>query len=125
MHRALETRPELLADFLNTAKWMLVNPRSDKHPTTFAEGSADGLAVSDHIAGYQAFLARLQDTATEEEEARMERRILKTLSRLSGRELQSRADLVRLTREKQRSAAAPAAAPAADPSDSADLPSAR
>lgn len=98
MQRALERRPELLLDFLNTAKWMLVNPRRDKHPTTFAEGSADGLAVSDHIAGYQSFLRRLQDSVPEAEEERLERRILKTLSRLSGRELSTRADLVRLSR---------------------------
>ncbi len=106
MHRALENRPELLLDFLNTAKWMLVNPRGDKHPTTFADGSADGLAVTDHIAGYETFLRRLQETVGEEEQQRVERRILKTLSRLTGRELQSRADLVRLTRETQKARAA-------------------
>jgi rubrerythrin len=110
MHRALEREPALLLDFLNTAKWMLVNPQGDKHPTTFAEGSVDGLAVSDHIAGYEAFLRRVQDNVTAADEERLERRILKTLSRLSGRELTRRADLVRLTREL---AAGRAAAPGA------------
>ncbi len=109
MQRALERQPEVLLDFLNTAKWMLVNPQGDKHPTTFAEASVDGLAVSDHIDGYESFLRRVQDNVTAEDEARLERRILKTLSRLAGRELSGRADLVRLTRELSRTRADAAA----------------
>ena len=98
MEEALTREPEILGDFLNTAKWMMLNPRGDKHPTTYGEASSDGLAVSDHIEGYEAFLKRVQDNVTPEDEENLEQRILKTLSRLCGQELKNRGDLVRLTR---------------------------
>ncbi len=97
MHQALETDPTLLSAFANTAKWMLVNPQGDKHPTTYREGSDDGQAVIDHIGGYQAFLHRVQQMVPVDDELSLEKRVLKTLSRLAGEELASRSDLVRLT----------------------------
>ena len=90
---------ELLVDFINTAKWMLMNPRGDKHPTTMAEANEDGIAVTDRIEGYENFLRRINERVPEADEISLETRVLKTFSRLSGRELQTKGDLVRLSRE--------------------------
>jgi len=98
MHDSLQQDPQLLGPYLHTAKWMMLNPRGDKHPTTIAEVNEDNIAVTDRIEGAEAFLKRVQQLP-EEDEISLETRILKTFSRLSGRELNSRADLVRLSRE--------------------------
>lgn len=100
MHAALEEDPALLTEFINTAKWMLLNPRGDKHPTTIQEVNEEGVAVTDRIEGYEAFLRRVNEQVPEADEVSLETRVLKTFSRLSGRELHSRADLVRLSRMK-------------------------
>ena len=99
MHRALEEDPKVLPVFLNTAKWMLVNPTGDKHPTTFGEGSEDGKAVVEHIEGFESLRKRVNVTMTPEHDQKLEQRVLKTLSRLTGRSLANRGDLVRFTRE--------------------------
>lgn len=99
MHAALQEQPELLVDFINTAKWMLMNPRGDKHPTTMAEANEDGIAVTDRIEGYENFLRRINERVPEADEISLETRVLKTFSRLSGRELKTKGDLVRLSRE--------------------------
>jgi rubrerythrin len=99
MQAALQEQPELLNDFINTAKWMLMNPRGDKHPTTMAEVNEDGIAVTDRIEGYENFLRRVNERVPVADEISLETRVLKTFSRLSGRELQSKGDLVRLSRD--------------------------
>ena len=111
MEQALERDPRLLLQFLQAAKWMLVNPSGDKHPTTM-DADADGAgSVTDRIDGYNVMRDKVQRTIRDEDEQRLRRRVLATLSRLSGRELNSMMDLSALTRELQRSGCA---VPAAD-----------
>jgi rubrerythrin len=106
MQQAIDKDPSLLLPFANATKWMLLNPDGDKHPTTFSEGSLDGLAVCDRIENYQIFQGHIQESISEEVEAGLEARVLKTLSRLSGQELKSRSDLVRLTLQLQNNSSA-------------------
>lgn len=96
--RALERRPELLSQFVNTAKWMLFNPGGDKHPTTYGDASVDGIAVSDRIDGYALLLEKLRETVPDSDEERLQARVLSTVSRWSGRPIQTRSDLVRFSR---------------------------
>ena len=98
MTHALAQDSGLLLPFINTAKWMLFNPSGDKHPTTYGEGSVDGLAVSDRIAGYDTLLATLRETVSEVDSERLENRVLRTLTRWSGQQMHSRADVVRFSR---------------------------
>ncbi|MDP7062976.1 MAG: ferritin-like domain-containing protein [Planctomycetota bacterium] len=104
MERALQKDPSLMLPFANTSKWMLMNPQGDKHPTTHAEGSADGQSVTDRIDGYDDLQQWIQQSVPEEVERSLETRVLKTLSRLSGTEMKSRSDLVRLTLRLQAEA---------------------
>ncbi len=112
MQQALERDPSVLLAFANSTKWMLLNPDGDKHPTTFSEGSYDGKAVTDRIENYEMLRERIQTMVPAEAEISLEKRVLKTLSRLSGLELQTRSDLVRLTLDLQAQARAAEAKPA-------------
>lgn len=103
MERALARDPALLIDFLQAMKWMLVNPRGDKHPTTMKADQEGDLAVTDKIDGYEAMRLQVQGTVTEQDENWIQAKVLGTASRLAGRELASLADLAALTRELQRS----------------------
>lgn len=104
MTQALERDPSLLLAFANSTKWMLLNPDGDKHPTTYADGSEDGMAVTDRIENYDTLRDRIQDLVPEADELSLEKRVLVTLSRLSGKELKTRSDLVRLTMDLQAQA---------------------
>ena len=97
MASALERDSAVLLPFLNAAKFMLLNPEGDKHPTTF-EGAADG-TVTDRIEGYEAFKEQVVAHIDPSDEDELAMRVLKTLSRLAGRELANKGDLVMLTRE--------------------------
>lgn len=97
MHQALKKQPELLTEFINATKWMLLNPRGDKHPTTMQEVNQEGIAVCDRIEGYENYLKRINEEVPEADELSLETRVLKTFSRLSGQELKTKADLVRLS----------------------------
>ncbi|KAA3614490.1 MAG: hypothetical protein DWQ01_01955 [Planctomycetota bacterium] len=105
MEKGLEEDPKSLLQYLNAVKYMLVNPGLDKHPTTFSEGSVDGLSVADRI-GFDHYRAVLQREITAEDEQRLSRRALKVLSRLSGEDLQSLGDLMRLGRKLENQEAA-------------------
>lgn len=96
MAAALERDPAHLLPFLNAAKYMLLNPGGDKHPTTF-EGAEDG-TVTDRIEGYEAFREQVVAHIRPEDEDELAARVLKTLSRVCGRPLASKRDLVMLTR---------------------------
>jgi len=102
MEQALHRNPALLLDFLQALKWMLVNPSGDKHPTTMKSDQEGGLAVTDKIQGYEGMRLQIQGTMTEQDEIQLQSKVLKTASRLAGRELASLADLAALTRELQR-----------------------
>ncbi len=106
MERALKEDPSVLLPFANATKWMLMNPQGDKHPTTFADGSEDGLAVTDRIEGYDQLQGLIQESVPEHVEVSLQNRVLKTLSRLSGTKLETRSDLVRLTLTLQADTAA-------------------
>jgi hypothetical protein len=101
----LERRPELLLDFLQAAKWMLVDTVGDKHPTTMKSDATGGRAVTDRIEGYQTFLAWIRKTIGEEQESELRRRVLATLSTLAGEPLNKMGDLAALTRRLRRAAA--------------------
>lgn len=102
MEQALARDPALLADFLNAVKFMLFNPELDKHPTTMNMVSADGVSVAGHIPGYELFQGELRQAIGPDDEEHLTARVLKTMTRLSGRPLQRLGDLVRLTRELQQ-----------------------
>lgn len=95
---SLERHPELLLDFLDAAKWMLVDTVGDKHPTTMKAASAGTEAVTDRIEGYQTFLAWVRETIDDAQEAELQRRVLATLSSLAGEPLRKLGDLAALTR---------------------------
>lgn len=102
MDRALHRHPDLLLDFLQAFKWMLVNPAGDKHPTTMKADRDSGLAVTDKIQGYEGMQLHIQGTMTEQDEKQLQDKVLTTAARMAGRKLNSMADLAALTRELQR-----------------------
>jgi hypothetical protein len=107
MEQAVRARPELLLDFLQAAKWMLVNPGGDKHPTTMESDRETGRSVVDRIEGYEAMQARIRHTIDPIDEDRLCRKVLTTFSRLSNRRLDRLSDLAALTRELSRASGAP------------------
>jgi hypothetical protein len=110
MFDALGRRPELLLDFLQAAKWMLVDTVGDKHPTTMKSDATGERAVTDRIEGYEALLGWIKETIGDEQESELRRRVLATLSTLAGEPLNKLGDLAALTRRLRR-AAAPSPAP--------------
>lgn len=111
MIEALRSRPNLLLDFLQTAKWMLVDPVGDKHPTTLKADASGREAVTDRIAGYEVFLGWIRETIRDSDEAELQRRVLATMSTLAGKPLQKLGDLAALTRRLRQTAIAPSPVP--------------
>ncbi len=99
MEQAVKQDPNLLLPFLNAAKWILINPDGDKHPTTMKTNETQDEAVTDRIPDYNIFRQKIRDTIREEDEQRLRQQVLQTLSRLANRPLKSMSDLARLTRE--------------------------
>jgi hypothetical protein len=99
MEEAVRKEPDLLIDFMQAAKWMLVNPEGDKHPTTMKSDLASESSVVDRITGYGAMREQVQRTISDEDEQALRRQVLTTFSRLSGRNLEKLSDLAALTRE--------------------------
>lgn len=112
MFDALHRSPGLLLDFLQAAKWMLVDPVGDKHPTTMKSDATGEGAVTDRIEGYEAFLGWIRETIGQEQESELQRRVLATLSTLAGEPLNKLGDLAALTRRLRR-----ATMPSPPPSD--------
>ena len=105
MAQALRRRPELLLDFLQAAKWMLVDPDGNKHPTTMKADASGGKAVSDGIDGYERLREWIHQTIRQSDEADLQRRVLVTLSKLAGQRLGKLGDLAALTRRMRQAAA--------------------
>jgi hypothetical protein len=97
----------MLLEFLQAAKWMLVDPVGDKHPTTMKADPNGAEAVSDRIEGYEAMQAWIRETIRPSDETELQRRVLATLSSLSGESLASLGDLAALTRRLRRAATPP------------------
>jgi hypothetical protein len=102
MFDSLKKRPDLLLDFLQAAKWMLVDTVGDKHPTTMRADAAGEGAVTDRIEGYETMLGWIRETIGEEQETDLRRRVLATLSTLAGEPLVRLSDLSALTRRLRR-----------------------
>lgn len=102
MEQALHRDPRVLVDFMQAAKWMLVNPNRDKHPTTMKAALETDSSVVDRIEGYEVLQRHIQRTVSDDDEQNLRRQVLATLSRLAGRELTKLADLAAHTRELQR-----------------------
>ncbi len=98
MQRALAEEPGLLREFLQAAKFMLVNPAGDKHPTTLRTGAGGATAVTDLIPDYEAFRVQVQRTIAGGDEQRLQQRVLQTLGRLAGEPLASMLELAALCR---------------------------
>jgi len=107
MEQALHREPGVLVDFMQAAKWMLVNPNRDKHPTTMKAALETDSSVVDRIEGYEVLQRHIQRTVSDGDEQNLRRQVLATLSRLAGRELAKLADLAAHTRELQRTRKAP------------------
>jgi len=107
MRTALERNPALLPEFLNASKWMLFNPDGDKHPTTMKSNASHDCSVLDRIGAEKVVRDWIQRTIRPQDEERVRRQVLSTLSTLSGRRLATMTDLVSLTRALSH--AAPAA----------------
>ena len=107
MEQALHRDPRVLVDFMQAAKWMLVNPNRDKHPTTMKAALETDSSVVDRIEGYEVLQRHIQRTVSDDDEQNLRRQVLATLSRLAGRELTKLADLAAHTRELQRTRKAP------------------
>jgi hypothetical protein len=102
MEQALRRDPGTLVDFMQAAKWMLVNPNRDKHPTTMKSALDERRSVVDSIESYDVLQRHIQRTISDDDEQNLRRQVLATFSRLSGRELGTLADLAALTRELER-----------------------
>ena len=105
MADSLRRQPELLLDYLQAAKWMLVDTVGDKHPTTMRADAAAEAAVTDRIEGYETLLGWIRETIEEEQEVELRRRVLATLSTLACEPLAKLSDLAALTRRLKRSSA--------------------
>lgn len=102
MEQALLRDRGVLLDFMQAAKWMLVNPNRDKHPTTMKAARETDSAVVDRIEGYEVLQRHIQRTVSDDDEQSLRRQVLVTLSRLAGRDLATLGDLAGHTRELQR-----------------------
>ena len=102
MEQAIARDPDLLIDFMQAAKWMLVNPSRDKHPTTMKSALETGRSVVDGIEDYEALQKHIQRSISDEDEQNLRRQVLATLSRLAGRELGTLADLAAHARELEK-----------------------
>jgi hypothetical protein len=108
MLRAAERTPEVVLDFAQAAKWMMVGGL-EKHPTTLAASGPGEPSVVDRVPEGGLLLERVRDTITAGDEARLRARILATLSTLCATELGSLQDLVGWTRAHGADAASPSA----------------
>lgn len=117
MEQAARSKPELLIDFMQASKWMLVNPTGDKHPTTMKADRETESSVVDRIEGYEVLLEAVHNSITDEDEENLCQQVLTTFSRLSERKLTSLADMAALTRELQRNQRADAIAKSEPASD--------
>lgn len=99
LERAVEQEPKLLLSFLNAAKWILINPDGDKHPTTMKTSEDKKEAVTDRIADFDIYKQKIRDNIFEEDEQRLRQQVLQTFSRLTRQPLKTMSDLVMLTRE--------------------------
>ncbi|MBI4714899.1 MAG: ferritin-like domain-containing protein [Nitrospirae bacterium] len=99
MRQAIRRDPGVLYDFLQMAKWMMVNPDGDKHPTTVRVNGPDRPSVTDRIPGYGIFRERVTQDLSPEDEGELQKRILVTFYRLSGREIKNLPDLSAYTRD--------------------------
>lgn len=116
MEQALERDRGVLPHFLQAAKWMLVNPTGDKHPTTMKSDRETDSSVVDRIEDYGLLQMQIQQTISDEDEDALRSKVLATLSRLSGMRMRKLSDLSGLARELTRGATArpdPLAGPAA------------
>jgi len=102
MEEAVSRDPATLIDFMQAAKWMLVNPNRDKHPTTMKAALESDAAVVDSIEGYEVLRRHIQRTISDEDEEHLRGQVLATLSRLAGRDLRTLADLASHTRNLER-----------------------
>jgi len=102
MIKAFRQNPAVLLDFLQVAKWMLYNPEGDKHPTTMRANGPDDPSVAERIPGYERFHRQIVSTITDEDEERLSRRILVTLSKLANFEMKSPIELSAYTRNLER-----------------------
>lgn len=102
MEQALERDRGLLPQFLQAAKWMLVNPAGDKHPTTMKSDRATDTSVVDRIEDYGLLQTQIQQSISDEDEDALKGKVLATLSRLSGTRMSRLSDLSALARELTR-----------------------
>ena len=66
--------PATLIDFMQAAKWMLVNPNRDKHPTTMKAALESDAAVVDSIEGLRGPCRKhIRRTISDEDEERLRR----------------------------------------------------
>jgi len=102
MGQAVRRDPERLLDILQAAKWMLVNPGMDKHPTTMQSDRETGSSVVDRIKDYGVLQAHIQQTISDEDEAVLRGQVLTAMSKLAGTELRKLSDLAALAREMEK-----------------------
>lgn len=102
MEQAFHRDPAVLLDFMQAAKWMLVNPNRDKHPTTMKSARETDSSVVDSIEGYEVLQKHIQQTISDDDEQIVRRQVLATFSRLAGRELGKLSDLAAYTRELEK-----------------------
>ncbi len=108
MAKALRRDPRVLLDFLQMAKWMLVNPEKDKHPTTTRVNGEGRPSVLELIPGHEVLREALYRTISDADEDRLRQRVLATLSHLSGHRFATMHDLMEVTRTlRQEMAPAP------------------
>jgi Fatty acid desaturase len=103
MEQAFQRDPDVLLDFMQAAKWMLVNPNRDKHPTTMKSALETDSSVVDSIEGYDVLQKHIQQTISDDDEQVVRRQVLATFSRLAGRPLEKLGDLAAYTRELEKS----------------------
>lgn len=102
MGQAVRRFPEALVDFLQAAKWMLVNPALDKHPTTMKSARESDSSVVDRIEGYEVLQAHIRRTISDADEQALRGQVLTAMSKLAGTELKKLSDLSALARELDR-----------------------
>jgi hypothetical protein len=112
MEQALESDRGVLPDFLQAAKWMLVNPAGDKHPTTMKSDRETDSSVVDRIEDYGLLQSHIQQTISDEDEDALKGKVLATLSRLSGTRMRKLSDLSGLARDLSLAARPPREDPA-------------
>lgn len=94
MMRAVQKDPANLKRFLTIGLFMLKNPQRDKHPTSLRVNGSSAPSVIDKLDDPQYVRKAIERWVSDEDERKMDQRVMTLFSKLANRVLKSPRDLI-------------------------------